>query len=133
MGQRNSLLYSILTVKCPRCREDSVFPKGTLYTTKFAEMHKTCPCCGQVFEPEVGYYYGTMYVSFAFNAAIFLVSLFLLYQFVEEVTMAMMIGIVLVTVVALLPVIFRLSRVVWINIFIRYEGPCSEISRKTYS
>ncbi|WP_230391910.1 DUF983 domain-containing protein [Pontibacter sp. FD36] len=96
-------------------------------------MHKTCPCCGQVFEPEVGYYYGTMYVSFAFNVAIFLVSLFLLYQFVEEVTMAMMIGIVLVTVVALLPVIFRLSRVVWINIFIRYEGPCSEISRKTYS
>lgn len=110
-----------------------MFPKGTLYTTKFADMHKNCPCCGQVFEPEVGYYYGAMYVSFAFNVAIFLVGFFILYQFVEEVTMAMMIGVVAVTVVALLPIIFRLSRVIWINVFIRYEGPCDQIPKKKHA
>lgn len=104
--------------------------KEAMYSTKFADMHQSCPCCGQSFEPEPGYYYGAMYVSFAFNVAIFLVSLFILYQFVEEVTMAMMMGIVVVVVVGFLPVIFRLSRSLWINIFIRYEGPCGEIPKK---
>lgn len=130
MSQKNSFLYSVVTVKCPRCREGNLFPKGTLYSTKFADMHKNCPCCGQNFEPEPGYYYGAMYVSFAFNVAIFLASLFLLHLFVEEVTMGMMIGVVAVTVIGLLPVIFRLSRVLWINIFVRYEGPCSLIPKK---
>lgn len=93
-------------------------------------MHTGCPCCGQSFEPEPGYYYGAMYVSFAFNVAIFIVSLIVLYQFVEEVTMGMMIGLVAVVVIGFLPIIFRLSRVLWINIFIRYEGPCSQIPKK---
>ncbi|MHA6247604.1 DUF983 domain-containing protein [Pontibacter sp. CAU 1760] len=94
-------------------------------------MYKYCSCCGQAFEPETGYYYGAMYVSFAFNVAIFLVSFFILHQFVEEVTMAMMMGIVAITVVGFLPVIFRLSRVLWISIFVRYEGPCSLIPQKS--
>lgn len=131
MSQQNLLLYSIVAAKCPRCREGNMFPKGTLYTPKFADMHPSCPCCGQVFEPEPGFYYGAMYVSFAFNVAIFLVALFILYQFVEEVTMAMMMGVVAVTVIGLLPVIFRLSRVLWINIFVRYEGPCNLIPKRT--
>ncbi|WP_460921381.1 DUF983 domain-containing protein [Pontibacter brevis] len=93
-------------------------------------MHDHCGCCGQSFEPEPGYYYGAMYVSFGFNVAVFLVCLALLYQIVEEVTMGMMIGVVTIVVVGLLPVIFRLSRALWINIFIRYEGPCNEIPKK---
>lgn len=130
MSTKNSFLYSVASVKCPRCREGNMFPEGTLYSTNFADMHSSCPCCGQVFEPEPGYYYGAMYVSFAFNVAIFLLSLFILHQFLEEVTLAMMIGLVAVVVVGLLPIIFRLSRVIWINIFVRYEGPCSQIPHK---
>ncbi|WP_026236408.1 DUF983 domain-containing protein [Pontibacter roseus] len=130
MSQKNSFLYSVAAAKCPRCREGNMFPKGTLYSTRFADMNPNCPCCGQTFEPEPGYYYGAMYVSFGFNVGIFLIALVILYQFVEEVTMAMMIGLVAVVVVAFLPIIFRLSRAIWINIFIRYEGPCSQIPKR---
>lgn len=133
MSKGNSLLYSIATVKCPRCHEGNMFPEGTLYTTKFADMHQNCPCCGQSFEPEPGYYYGAMYVSFGINVAIFFLSLVILHQLVEEVTMGMMIGVVAVVVVGFLPVIFRLSRVIWINIFIRYEGPCDQIPKKAHT
>ncbi|WP_187263944.1 DUF983 domain-containing protein [Pontibacter beigongshangensis] len=132
MSQKNSFLYSVVKAKCPRCREGNMFPKGTLYTTKFADMHQYCPCCGQAFEPEPGYYYGAMYVSFGFNVAIFLVAFIVLHQLVEEVSLAMMLGMVAVLVVGLLPVIFRLSRALWINIFIRYEGPCSQIPEKAH-
>ncbi|SFU36105.1 DUF983 domain-containing protein [Pontibacter akesuensis] len=132
MNQKRSVLYSIITAKCPRCREGNMFTKGTLYSTKFADMHESCPCCGQAFEPEPGYYYGAMYVSFAFNVAIFIVSLFILYQFVEDVTIAMMMGVVAVVVIGLLPVIFRLSRALWIHMFVRYEGPCDQIPNKVH-
>lgn len=132
MSTNNSLLYSIAAVKCPRCREGNMFPEGTLYSTKFADMHVSCPCCGQAFEPEPGYYYGAMYVSFGFNVAIFLAAIFILYQFVEDVTIAMVMGVVAVVVIGFLPIIFRLSRAIWINIFIHYEGPCSEIPHKNH-
>ncbi|MFA1770626.1 DUF983 domain-containing protein [Rufibacter glacialis] len=95
-------------------------------------MNKHCSCCGQSFEPEPGFYYGAMYVSFAFNVAVFLVALFVLSQFVEEVTMGMLVGIVLVTVVGMLPIFFRLARVLWISIFVRYEGPASKIPQKAH-
>ncbi len=130
MSQQHSVLYSILAVKCPRCREGNMFPEGTLYSTKFANMHPACPCCGQTFEPEPGYYYGAMYVSFAFNVAIFLVAFFVLSQLVQEVTIPMLLGVVAVLVIGFLPIIFRLSRAIWIHIFIRYEGPCSQIPKK---
>lgn len=123
MNQQRSIFNSLFQAKCPRCREGNMFPKGTLYTSKFADMHAHCPRCGQDLEQEPGYYYGAMYVSFGFNVAIFLVSLFILAQFVKEITMAMMAGMVIAVVLGFLPIIFRLSRAMWIHIFIRYQGP----------
>lgn len=122
MSKPKSIIYSVLTVKCPRCREAGMFPEGTLYSTKFADMHENCPACGQSFEPEPGFYYGAMYVSFGLNVAIFLVSLFTLYLFIGELTMTMLIGVIGTVVIGLLPVMFRISRSVWISIFIPYEG-----------
>jgi uncharacterized protein (DUF983 family) len=133
MSEKKSFLYGVSAFKCPRCRDGNMFPSGTLYSTRFADMHPVCPCCGQSFEPEPGYYYGAMYVSFAINVAIFLTTLVILSQFVEEVTMVMLVGIIVVTVIGLMPIIFRLSRVLWINIFIRYEGPCKDIPKRIYS
>lgn len=107
-----------------------MFPAGTLYTSRFADMHPKCPCCGQNFEPEPGYYYGAMYVSFAIGTAIFLGVLLVLNFLVEEITLTMVMTAVLVITLGFLPSIFRLSRVMWINLFIRYEGPCNQIAGK---
>ena len=128
--KEKSLISGILGAKCPRCREGNMFPPGTLYTSRFANMQPNCACCGQTFEPEPGYYYGAMYVSFGFSTAIFLTVLFLLSLFVDEISTLMVAGVVLFVAVGLLPVLFRLSRAIWINIFIRYEGPCRLIPKK---
>ncbi|WP_242928938.1 DUF983 domain-containing protein [Pontibacter vulgaris] len=125
MSWKDTTLYSILNTKCPRCHTGDMFPKGTLYNfRKFAAMHEKCSCCGQAFEPEPGYYYGAMFVSYAFSTAIFIAVWIGLSFFVEEVTLTMMIIALIISVVALLPINFRLSRSIWINIFIRYKGPC---------
>jgi len=125
-----SLLSSILRAKCPRCREGNMFMPGNLYSRKFSDMHPNCPCCGQTFEPEPGFYYGAMYVSFGLSTGIFLGVILVLNFLVAEITMAMVLITVMVIVVGLLPVMFRLSRAIWINIFIHYEGPCTEIPKK---
>ncbi len=129
-SRENSLFNTLIKAKCPRCREGNMFPPGTLYTRRFADMYPNCACCGQTFEPEPGYYYGAMYVSFGLSTAIFLMVLFFLYFLVEEITTLMVAVAVLVVTVGLLPVLFRLSRALWINIFIRYEGPCNVIPKK---
>jgi hypothetical protein len=129
-SSEKSFLYGLLNAKCPRCREGNMFTPGTLYTRRFADMYPSCTCCGQTFEPEPGFYYGAMYVSFGFSTAIFLIVLFVLSLFVKEITTLMVAAAVLVVVVGLLPVMFRLSRAIWINIFVRYEGPCSLIPKK---
>jgi hypothetical protein len=128
-SRKPSLFYTLLHAKCPRCREGNLFPPGPWYSRKFADMYPKCPCCGQTYEPEPGFYYGAMYVSFGFNTGIFLAVLVVLNFVVDEITLAMVVGMVLAIVVGLLPVTYRLSRALWINIFVRYEGPCQAIPK----
>jgi len=125
-----SLLTSILQAKCPRCREGNMFTNKNLYSRQFSNMHKNCTCCGQTFEPEPGFYYGAMYVSFGLSTGIFLGVIVVLNFLVTEITMAMVLIAVVIIVLGLLPVMFRLSRAVWINIFIHYEGACADIPKK---
>ena len=99
-----------------------MFPEGTLYSTKFMKMNDRCACCGQSFMPEPGYYFGAMFVSYAINAAFFLTVWLGMYLFMDEISVTAMIVALLVVVLGLLPVTFRLSRVLWIYIFVRYEG-----------
>ena len=131
MANKGSKLYSIFALKCPRCNEGDLFPPGTFYSpARFTDMYKSCPCCGQTYEPEPGFYYGAMYVSFAISTAIFLGVLFVLYFLVDEITFTMVLISILLIVIGLLPVTFRLSRSMWLNIFVHYEGPCSQIRKK---
>jgi len=128
---KESKFYSILNFKCPRCHDGDMFPPGTLYSpSKFSEMNKSCPCCGQDFEQEPGFYYGAMYVSFGISTGIFLAVVLGLSLLVDEITFPMVLTAVLVITIGLLPITFRISRAIWINIFIHYEGPCSQIRKK---
>jgi uncharacterized protein (DUF983 family) len=122
MKPKNSLLYGIVTMRCPKCREGKMFPKGTLYTTQFMKMNSHCAKCGQSFMPEPGYYFGAMFVSYALNTALFVAVWLGLILFLDEVSTTQLVVALIFTIVALLPITFRLSRVLWIYIFIRYKS-----------
>lgn len=117
-----SWLKSTLQVKCPRCRKGRMFLEGTLYDfNKFGKMNDKCSCCEQSFEPEPGYYFGAMFISYAFNTAYFF-GVWLLFSFSQDYgTLEFMSALVLVALV-LFPMTFRWSRVLWLNIFIHYDG-----------
>ncbi|MEP6700448.1 MAG: DUF983 domain-containing protein, partial [Bacteroidota bacterium] len=57
-------LSSVLGCRCPRCREGKLFQYPvTINFKKNMLMNKNCLVCGQASEIEVGFYYGTSYVS----------------------------------------------------------------------
>ena len=73
-------LYSVLTNRCPRCRQGRIFKSHEAYKFKTnVDMHERCPVCNQPTEIEVGFYYGTGYVSYALSVA-FLVSTFIAWK-----------------------------------------------------
>src|SRR6202035_2921198 len=58
-------LWSLLTMKCPRCRRGPMFKNKNPWNLKHTlKMPEKCPECGQPYELEVGFWYGTGYVSY---------------------------------------------------------------------
>jgi hypothetical protein len=119
--KRRSAIAGIITMRCPKCRQGKMFTEGTLYTKRFMAMNERCSCCHQAFTPEPGYYFGAMFVSYAINAAFFIAVWLGLYLIMDDVSITAMIIALVGVVFGLLPVTFRLSRVLWIYIFVRYE------------
>ena len=60
-----SKLEAIVKARCPRCRRGKIF-SGSLYGWNLQITNENCSHCGMRFEVEPGYFYGAMYVSYAF-------------------------------------------------------------------
>ena len=79
-------------------------------------MEEHCSHCGVTFIPEPGFYFGAMYVSFAFTVALMTtVWLFLkvLFDPAESVYIISLIG----SAILLSPLSFRYSRMIWLYWF----------------
>src|SRR6187402_2975133 len=62
--KKRNLLASVLQNRCPACRQGKIFKTDNAYDLKhFMEMNSHCTVCGEDLEREIGFYYGTGYVS----------------------------------------------------------------------
>ena len=121
MLKKGSTLNSILTGSCPKCQEESMYVVKNPYLLKtLYKMNKTCSHCHTTYELEPSFFYGAMYVSYgvsiAFGVAFFVMSYYLFQTSAKTAMIALIVGII-----ALMPVIARLSRNIYINIFIHYD------------
>lgn len=83
-------------------------------------MNKRCPVCNEDFERETGYYYGAMFVSYGLTVA-FGVSVFLIMCVVLNFDAITFLVVFAILQILLMPIFYRASRLVWINIFVRYK------------
>ncbi|HAB31321.1 MAG TPA: DUF983 domain-containing protein [Cryomorphaceae bacterium] len=121
MFGKGTKLYSIFTSKCPKCHEGNLFLDTNPYHLKnMDKMCQNCPVCGEPSEPEPNFYYGAMYVSYAYTVALF-VSIYILAALLGGMTMWPTIGLLILVLVALGPYIFRLSRITYLNFFVDYD------------
>jgi uncharacterized protein (DUF983 family) len=129
--QSRGYLSAALSCRCPRCREGKLFKnKLTFRFKKNMEMNKYCPVCGQPTEIEVGFYYGTGYVSYAIAVAVsvasFVLWLLTIGMSLEDDRFFYWIGFNAVLLFVLQPWLMRLSRSLWISWFVRHDAHWKE-------
>ena len=113
----DSTALALLQLRCPRCHTGQLFSYPASNITKFAQMPAQCPACGQSFEPEPGFYFGSMYITFFFNVATFLVAGIVLYYLFDNPDTWVYVLVVAGLTLLFTPLILRYSRALMLYLF----------------
>lgn len=121
MLKKGTKFYSILKFKCPHCHEGEFFESKNPYNfSSIGKLHENCNICNRKLSLEPGFYYGAMYISYAFGVA-HSVS-FVVAKWVLGFEMEFWNFIILVAgcLILLTPLYYTLSKIVWANLFMNY-------------
>jgi hypothetical protein len=119
-------LVNVFSMRCPRCRQGKIFAHSlTLGVKKNLAMHKKCPVCSQPTEIEVGFYYGTGYVSYALTVAFSIMTfvlwlIFIGFSLYDKSVLLWFISNTII-LLALQPWLMRFSRSLWLSWFVKYD------------
>ena len=118
---KGTKIYSILFNKCPRCQEGRFFKTNNPYNLRqFDKMNSHCGVCGESFEREPGFYFGGMYGSYTLYTTLIatLIAVFIVYL---RINIFYFLAALVPILIVVQPVFFRLGRLLWINIFVKYK------------
>ena len=123
---KRGYLSTVVNCYCPRCREGKLFKNPlSISLKKNLQMNKDCPVCGQPTEIEVGFYYGTSYVSYVLTVALSVATLIAWWVIiglsVNDNRFFYWMGFNAVFLIALQPWLMRLSRSLWISWFVKHD------------
>ena len=132
--------WSILSMKCPRCRRGPMFTDNNAFRKlslkHIFDMPEHCPECGQKYDMEPGFWYGTGYVSYALAVAIcattFVAWWVLLGFSVNDNRIFWWLGLNALLLVLIQPWLMRLSRVIYIRFFVSYDPDYKDHRPKEY-
>ena len=123
MLKKGQKIYSVLKEKCPICHNGDVFLTKRKYDLKkFDKMHERCPSCGHKFEIEGGFWQGAMYVSYAVTVAYSIATFLLTFLINQQTTALMYIAIIGVVSIIVAPLNYRISRMIWMNLFSKFDA-----------
>ncbi|MBT8244020.1 MAG: DUF983 domain-containing protein [Winogradskyella sp.] len=131
MIRKGMKLYSILFGACPKCHQESMYVEKNPYKlTDVIKIHDHCSHCNTRYRMEPSFFYGSMYVSYGVGIAFAVVAFIVSFVILESSLMAAFVAII-VTLIAFMPIIMRLSRNIWINLFMSYDKElASKIKKK---
>lgn len=114
----------MLGARCPRCREGKMFSVSLMSFRKLGEVNESCETCGASFHPEVYFYFGAMYVSYAFSVALMIATMVALNVLLEKPELWMYLTMIGVLNVSLLPLMHRHSKVFYFYMLsnLKYRG-----------
>ncbi len=118
---KGSKLYSIFKMKCPQCHEGDFFMSHPYDLKKAGDLHENCSNCGLKYYREPGFYYGAMYVNYGLGVALFVAFWVSFNLFFLDLSVGWQIGLIIFFTVILTPYLYALSKIIWANIFIKYD------------
>ncbi|MBV8255845.1 MAG: DUF983 domain-containing protein [Chitinophaga sp.] len=133
---RPNYFLSMLTMKCPRCRKGPMFKDSNPFhfkLSKIFDMHDNCPVCGQKYELEAGFWFGTGYVSYALSVAFSVFNLIWYAVFFgiswRDNSILIWLGINGVLLVLIQPWLMRLSRAIYLYFFVYYDEKTAQLEK----
>lgn len=121
-----SYLVTIFSCRCPRCREGKLFKHPvSVNIRRNMEMNEYCTLCSQPTDIEVGFYYGTSYISYLISLAICAISFFIWWLIIgfsfHDSRFLYWIIFNSVSLLLLQPWLMRFSRSLWLSFFVRFD------------
>jgi uncharacterized protein (DUF983 family) len=121
MIRKGMKLYSILFGACPKCHQESMYvTKNPYVLADTLKINETCSHCHTRYRMEPSFFYGSMYVSYAVGIAFAVAAFVITYLIIETSLLTAFVAIIL-TLIGFMPIIMRLSRNIWINLFMSYD------------
>lgn len=126
MAKERNMLSAMLANKCPRCRKGDLYKQKRMFPLRnLLKMHERCEVCGQKTELEVGFFYGTGYVSYGLSIAIAIIifiAYFIIFGFSWQDNSIWNYSIAtIIILLTLQPWLMRLSRTIYLTVFVKYE------------
>ena len=114
---KGTKMYSISKMKCPQCQEGKFLVSHPYDFKHLGDVRTNCDVCDLKYEREPGFFYGAMYVSYAFTVGIMLVGGIVIFNlFNDPDAMGYVIPITTISLI-LVPFNYRTSRVIFIHLF----------------
>lgn len=118
---KGTKIYSIFTGACPKCHQESMYEtKNPYILSEVLKINDHCSNCKLKYRLEPSFFYGSMYVSYGVGIAFSVIAFLISYLVFESSLMGAFIAIV-ITMIVSGPIIMRLSRNIWINMFVNYD------------
>ena len=133
MFSKGSKFYSIFKFKCPHCHEGEFFvDRNPYHLSTIGDHLEKCPVCLRRYEPEPGFYYGAMYVSYAYGVMLFVSVYVAMYVLAPDASIGWYIGAILAALFIFSPFLYALSKTTYANLFFHYKGVELTAQEKEY-
>lgn len=120
MFKKGTKAHSIFLIKCPQCQEENLFKERTFAFKEPFRMRESCPNCQLDFEPEPGFYYGAMFISYIFMGW-FCIGFVALLHWVLDFSLETSFVALIAVVAFFFVYIFRLARSIWLSLNVKYD------------
>lgn len=125
-AESHSSFLKLFACKCPRCRKGNMFVNKNPWNLKSTmKMNKVCPVCGQPLDIEIGFYFGSSYVSYAFStalcAATFIAWWVLIGFSFQDNRFFYWLIFNAIFLILMQPYLMRVSRTGWLAFFVKYD------------
>ena len=121
MFKKGTKIYSITKGKCPKCHEGDFYKYSfNLNPKRIIKLHDNCPNCNFKYMIEPSFFFGAMFVNYGIAVALF-VGIFIIAKVILGLSILQSFIAIIVVSLLLTPVTLRLSRILWINMFVSYK------------
>ena len=121
MFKEGTKLFSILKMRCPKCNKGRFYESHPYNLKKIGEVKKECKNCNLKYDMEPGFFQGSYYVSYGLGVALFVAIFVLKMLILPDLAYLSTLILMVVVLLILAPLLFSLSKIIWINLFVNFD------------